>query len=777
MKAIILFSIILVFLLPTADARNITGKIHDSNDDPVEYANVTLFAGDSIIGGCMTDSIGRFSINIAGKCDTLRVSFIGYDNVVLPVVTDDVGKITISQTSRSLKEVVVKAQLIRREADRIVLNIAANPLAANKNAQELLRTAPGVWATDNSLSIYGQSGTTVYIDDRKVNMSGTHLLTYLRTIQSSSIAAIEIIPQGGAEYDAESSGGIIIIRLKKKHVDGFNGTIGLNTILGKYKASIAPLTNLSLHSGKWTVNIMGNISYSPSERYRSFQSSENSNLPLTLNGVSFHKKNSLNGSVTAGIFYDPTDKDNLGFQVDYNPSESKNHSESETEGVKGNDLTYTNGRFTERDNSHNVNLALNWSHKIDDKGSVFKFISNYNFQSSSVDNDNMMSWLPERKDSVYNAENSNIYNIFVSELSLLKRFKLGWEINTGIKFTHNSIRNKSIHRFMQNGNWNSDPEHDYDSDYNENILAFFSTLKSRAGRWGFKAGLRGEYFNKTNNVFSNSNLNLFPNANISFNLTERGDYTASAGYYRIISRPSFWSLNPVVRQHSDYSYSVGNPQLKPSSRNSFSLDIVLAGKFTVASGYSVTNNPIRQVFTSTPGHPERMYLTWENIGSDRSGFIHGDGFVAITGWWSLYTSLTWVFTSQKMEIPQGDDKFNYLQLVGSTTFRLPEHFNLTINCFYQSKMKIGNIKVYPMLNINPTIQRKFGDKWSTSIGLENILQRKSKIRAVSNGIDRLTYSRQHLAVKCSIMYNFSSGKKFRSPRIEKNTDNSRLTKE
>ncbi|MDE5808435.1 MAG: TonB-dependent receptor plug domain-containing protein, partial [Muribaculaceae bacterium] len=114
-----------------------------------------------------------------------------------------------NDTATLLKEVVVKAPLVKREADRIVLNISANPLAANKNAQDLLKTAPGVWATDESLSIYGQEGTTVYIDDRKVNMSGAQLMNYLKSIQSSSIATIEIIPKAGAEYSADSSGGVI----------------------------------------------------------------------------------------------------------------------------------------------------------------------------------------------------------------------------------------------------------------------------------------------------------------------------------------------------------------------------------------------------------------------------------------------------------------------------------------------------------------------------------------------------------------------------------------
>ncbi len=106
--------------------------------------------------------------------------------------------------SIELDEVVVEVPLVRREADRTVLNVAANPLMANKDVQELLKTAPGVWATDEALSIYGQDGTVVYVDDRKVNMTGRQLMTYLKSIQGSSIVTIEIIPKVDAVYSADS---------------------------------------------------------------------------------------------------------------------------------------------------------------------------------------------------------------------------------------------------------------------------------------------------------------------------------------------------------------------------------------------------------------------------------------------------------------------------------------------------------------------------------------------------------------------------------------------
>lgn len=278
MKRALIILTILLCSIPLSSAREIEGIVMDTDSIPIEFANVTAFANDSVVGGGITNASGLFNIKVGSDCNSLRISFVGYDDVILSSIQQNMGRIVLQKTSTTLQEVVVKAPLIRREADRIVLNVAANPLSANKDAQELLKTAPGVWATDDRLSIYGQGGTAVYIDDRKVNMSGSQLMTYLKSIQSASIATIEIIPKTGAEYSADSSGGIIKISLKRNRVDGLTGAAGMNLTAGEYKQWVNPFVNLSLHTGKWTVNFNGNVNGSPSDRYTSHEESTNSSV-------------------------------------------------------------------------------------------------------------------------------------------------------------------------------------------------------------------------------------------------------------------------------------------------------------------------------------------------------------------------------------------------------------------------------------------------------------------------------------------------------------------
>ena len=755
----------------------VKGIVMDSDSIPVEFANITAFATDSVVGGGVTDASGYFSIEVGSYCNKVRVSSVGYDDAVISPIRSDMGKIILTQTSTTLQEVIVKAPLIRREADRIVMNVAANPLSANKDAQELLKTAPGVWASDDRLSIYGQGGTTVYIDDRKVNMSGSQLMTYLKSIQSSSIATIEIIPKAGAEYSADSSGGIIKINLKRNRVDGLNGSAGLNVTAGEYKQWINPFVNLSMHTGKWTFNFNGNVNGSPSDRYTSHEETTNTTASQKMTGIARHNERAIQGNMSLGVFYDPSDIDKIGLQFDYNPSRSRNMSNSSTEmsGPLFNGNTF--GSYDSEDSFNNFNVTFNWTHNLDSKGSVLKLISNYNHQSSSVSEDNVMEWSYLPNDSIYNTDSRNRYDVFVTDMSLRKVFNPNWNLNVGAKYTLNDVSNSSFHKYLMDNTWIMNPQYDYAISYDENIAALYVAANGRAGRWNFKLGLRGEHSSTKGGIAHKDRLDLFPNANVSYSLTAKGDYTVALGYYRNIRRPSFQALNPVVRQVSDYTYTVGNIGLTPSFTDALSLDFVLAGRFTVAAGWSMTDNPIRQMFTSNPDFPERLYLTWGNEGADRNLFIHADGFLNITKWWNLYSSLTYVTTSQKLTDSGTFDTFSYLQLVASTTFTLPKGFNLTMSCFYNSGMKIGNITVFPILNLNPTLQKQFGQHWSLSIGMEDMLQRISKIRTESSGYDRLSYTKTYVNAKIGITYRFNTGKRFKAPRIEKNTDTSRFSKE
>ncbi|MBQ5692281.1 MAG: TIR domain-containing protein, partial [Alistipes sp.] len=160
-----------------------------------------------------------------------------------------------------VEAIVTTASYIRREADRFVMtNLSESALAKGRDSYELLKLAPGVWADDNgSISINGKSGAKVLINEREVRMTNEQLMSYLRSLPAENLQRIEIIPQSGADFDADSSAGVIKITLRRQRDGGTTGSVSLawlgSTTTPSY--NLSPSANINHKSGP--LNLYGNI--------------------------------------------------------------------------------------------------------------------------------------------------------------------------------------------------------------------------------------------------------------------------------------------------------------------------------------------------------------------------------------------------------------------------------------------------------------------------------------------------------------------------------------
>src|SRR5699024_2520273 len=75
------------------------------------------------------------------------------------------------------------------------------------------------------ISIRGKSGVQVMVNGRKMELQGEDLETYLSSLSSDVVAAIEIDASPSAEQEAEGVAGIINISLKKNVSQGLVGSL------------------------------------------------------------------------------------------------------------------------------------------------------------------------------------------------------------------------------------------------------------------------------------------------------------------------------------------------------------------------------------------------------------------------------------------------------------------------------------------------------------------------------------------------------------------------
>ena len=82
---------------------------------------------------------------------------------------------------------------------------------AASSALDVLRLTPGVNVSDGGISLIGKGGVIVLINDKRVRLSGSALISLLRSYPQSDLQEIQILTTPPAKYEAEGNAGVLNI--------------------------------------------------------------------------------------------------------------------------------------------------------------------------------------------------------------------------------------------------------------------------------------------------------------------------------------------------------------------------------------------------------------------------------------------------------------------------------------------------------------------------------------------------------------------------------------
>ena len=101
--------IIMLLAFAKANAQQISGKVMNEKDMPMEYASVALIntADSSLISGGLTDEEGKFVVNDTTHCKTLavRVTSLGYETAYADIPLN--GAIRMQPQAKALEGITV----------------------------------------------------------------------------------------------------------------------------------------------------------------------------------------------------------------------------------------------------------------------------------------------------------------------------------------------------------------------------------------------------------------------------------------------------------------------------------------------------------------------------------------------------------------------------------------------------------------------------------------------------------------------------------------------
>ena len=404
------------------------------------------------------------------------------------------GDFVMRTSATGIESVEVKARLVRREADRFVVDVANAPAAIGKDGIELLERAPGVWIDGEKISINGKSGSKVYVNDRELRMEPEQLLTYLRSLRAEEIQKIEVVPTSGADYDADSAGGIIRITLKKRRENGVNGSVAFNTTQGEIVHRYNPSANINLHSGRVDFYASAWGSFGKDETTTGEQTRYEA-ADKELNAHSSMKGRNRSLRASAGAVVEIDNRNSVGAEFEYWRNRNGEPNDTYTDFRNAGTVTRTDSHFDKLDIRNNYSATFNYIRKIDTLGSTLKLLADYTRRETDSGNDNFsrMTAPGATADSTYRDNTESVYNIATATLALEKRFSPRWTLKAGAKYTYNDMHNDALYEYLKGDAWTRNDNQSFTIDYTENIAAAYAVASAQLGRWGLVAGLRGEY--------------------------------------------------------------------------------------------------------------------------------------------------------------------------------------------------------------------------------------------------------------------------------------------
>ncbi|PKD21636.1 hypothetical protein APR41_01200 [Salegentibacter salinarum] len=651
----ILVALLFLFTNSLIAQHTLQGKLVTETNEPIAFANVVLLNAEdstSVYKGTISEDNGAFVLEEITTNDyLLKVSFVGYEKFLkqISIKSDKkLGEITIKEGASNLDEVTINTRKpkITRSIDRITFDVE-NSMLSSGNSWDVLRQTPGVIMSQGQLQVRNSS-VTVYINDRKVQLTADELQTLLQSYSAENIKSVEVITNPPARYEAEG-GAILNINTTSAISPGYKGSLE-----GAYTQGIVPKYQFGT-SHYWKgdkLNVFANYTFSPRKEIKRDDSYINfsPNQEGGQRWESDFERITLSQAHNANVIldYDFDEKNKLSFSSNFMYSPDKTFDNSVQTDVSAMGNTAFSNFITDSDvntDDSNIALDLTYTHTFGNGGNVSAG-AHYTKFDQERDQRVATEYFSENGELVdniaFNTEAIQNIDIFTAQIDLST--SLGeTAFESGIKFSHIDSESgidffdaESLEDLYENL---SDQFH-----YNETVSAVYASASRDWEKWSVQGGLRGEYTDLLGMSFSTDQRNrqeyfeLFPTAYLQYRASDNHSFTLD--YSRRIERPRYESLNPFRYFLNENDFNAGNPNLRAAISNNINLNYTLLGQYFLDfyyrdNGRSPASLAFQDNQNLTIRRLQANLLESKSYGLD---ILHGR---SITSWWyaQLYASL------------------------------------------------------------------------------------------------------------------------------------------
>ncbi len=553
----------------------------------VEYASVALYSmRDSLISGVLTQGNGDFSLEQLpfGKFK-VKINFLGFKSLIVPVlinqenVEQDLGDLRLETDAKALQEVTVTSEksVVQMNIDRKVFNVDKNLHSAGGTAEDVMKTIPSVSVdVDGKVSLRNNS-TTIFIDGKPTQMS-------LNQIPADQIEQVEVITNPSAKFDADATGGILNLVMKKNRKPGYNGSVSSSYGTGgRYGGMI----NLNLKQNPFNLSLSLNTNKDFNSNVKGFTNR------YDLTNRLFFEQDNLSDGVhqrtfgRASLEYAVNNRNTLtlaangmGGRFEFNELQTSTEYPS---------FQYSNRTVETRNRWGHNTVQGTWKKLYPKKGKELVFDAQYNFgkpQNSSyyITNTYLLQSSLTASDVAKQHNYGGASNQqYVGQIDFTNPLNDSTKLEVGVKTTHRNNLSPALvdtFDFVQNAYL---PFYALSTEFRikEMINAAYINYASRLPHnWGYQAGVRIEQMifdgvssrNEENLSYSypdktgkNWTKAIFPSLFLTKKI--KTGQEIQINFSRKINRPGHMQIMPIRMFMDKLNYRVGNPGVRPEFIN------------------------------------------------------------------------------------------------------------------------------------------------------------------------------------------------------------------
>lgn len=637
----------------------VTGQVLDAESgEPLEYVTTALIAekDSSIVSGAVTGVDGKFEISARPGRFTLRINFLSYASKDIAGIqlnreqlTKDFGVIRLEPNTELLDEVIVQGEksTMTMALDKRIFNVGKDLTNAGRSAADLLDNIPSVQVdVEGNVSLRGSDNVRILVDGKPSGLLGINTADGLRQLQSNMIERVEVVTNPSARYDAEGSGGIINIILKKDQRQGVNGSF---TASAGYPQNLGGSFNLNYRK-KWM-----NLFASYGLDYRKSPGISNSfqtffpgdTLYYTIRD-SDRERGGWSNNLRFGSDFFLNDKNTITVAATYRVSDEDNDYNLNYQDLDRNfNLLYVTDRYdNELEIDKNSEYSINYTRTFTREGQ--KLSADVQFRDNNETEDSNIE--ENSYDVLEDMELPTLY-----QRSLNEEFDRGWLIQADYEHPfgkdgklevgfRNSIRRIGndylVEEQNEMGEWENLVGFSNNFNYDENIYATYAMLGNKVKKFSYQMGLRMEItdiqteLENTNEINDKNYTDFFPSAHLTYTLKEEKFLQAS--YSRRIRRPWFRSLNPFSSFSDARNIRTGNPDLNPTYSDSYELGVLQnweQSSFYYALYYRYSTGVVNYI--TTVDDTGTTFTRPENVGTSDNVGLEVNYSNEFNSWWRV----------------------------------------------------------------------------------------------------------------------------------------------